>query len=126
MKEASLETFTKRLNEMIKEKGISQRELADRAHVTEVSMSRYVNGARPPRIDAMGRMEQALDTTMDYLCGISDEKEKRESHGHWNKVLGISGNVEIECSECGNSIEQFEGSFYGYCPYCGIKMDMKH
>ena len=42
------EIFISRSGKMIKEKGLTQRELASKVGVTEVSMSRYIKGERVP------------------------------------------------------------------------------
>ena len=37
------------------------------------------------------------------------------------KVLGIHGNVEYECGNCGES--EFINELFNYCPWCGQKLD---
>lgn len=38
----------KRINELCRQKGITVRELAEKSNTTEVSMSRFITGARMP------------------------------------------------------------------------------
>ena len=59
--------FRERLAEMIKAKGLSQKELAQLAGVTEAAMSHYVKGDRIPRASVLVRIAEALGTTADYL-----------------------------------------------------------
>lgn len=62
-------TFAERLAALLKERSISQRELAETVGVTEASMSRYMNGSRVPKSEVVANMATALHTTSDYLLG---------------------------------------------------------
>ena len=62
-------TLGERISELLEAKGMTQRELADRAGVTEVSMSRYISGDRTPRAAILSNMANALGTTSEYLLG---------------------------------------------------------
>lgn len=57
---------------------MTQRELADRACITPVSLSRYINGARIPNSKALARIAIALNTDTDYLLGIEKENDDPE------------------------------------------------
>ena len=61
--------FTDRLNEMLKKRGITQRELAEKIGKTETSVSRYVNGDRIPKGTVIAKMAQVLNVQTDYLLG---------------------------------------------------------
>ena len=63
-----------RLLNIIKEKGITQKELAVILNTTEASISRYVNGLREPRLSVVCKMAKALNVSLDYLLGGSDEE----------------------------------------------------
>lgn len=58
---------------LMKKRGISQRQLADRLNTTEASLSRYVNGEREPKADMLANIATALNTTSDYLLGIEKD-----------------------------------------------------
>ena len=47
------ETFSQRLRECIKRQGLTQKELAARANITDVALSRYVNGTRIPKANTL-------------------------------------------------------------------------
>lgn len=64
--------FSDRLMLLMKEQGLSQKILASRANVTESAMSYYVKGLRTPRGEVLARIAKALNTTSDYLLGITD------------------------------------------------------
>ena len=56
-----------RLSQLLNERGMSQKELAQRAEVTEAAMSHYIKGDRVPRSSVLARIAKALNTTSDYL-----------------------------------------------------------
>ena len=59
--------FSIRLEEMLKARNMTQKELAKKADVTEAAMSHYVKGDRTPRSSVLARIAMALDTTSEYL-----------------------------------------------------------
>lgn len=73
----STEIFISRLDQARKEKGLTQRELADRVGITEVSMSRYINGARVPSGPIVVNIAKALGISVDYLVGTSNVKKRQ-------------------------------------------------
>ena len=59
--------FSVRLENLLKVRGITQKELAQKAGVTEAAVSHYVKGDRTPRSVVLSRIAMALGTTSDYL-----------------------------------------------------------
>ncbi len=59
--------FSKRLEELLKARGMTQKELAAKSGVTEAAMSHYIKGDRTPRSVVLSRIATALNTTSDYL-----------------------------------------------------------
>lgn len=66
-----MSTFSDRVNVLMNELKLSQKELAAKVGVTESAMSYYVKGVRTPRSDVLTRMAKALNTTTDYLLGTA-------------------------------------------------------
>lgn len=66
-------TFARRLTELLKQQGITQKELAERVGITEASMSRYMHTNRIPKSEIIANIATALHTTSDYLLGTEDE-----------------------------------------------------
>lgn len=60
--------------------GLSQKQLAELANVTEVSMSRYISGDRDPSVETLANIATALHTTTDYLLGNEQEKDFEFRH----------------------------------------------
>lgn len=61
-----------RIAALLKEKGMTQRELAERVGATESAMSKYVNGEREPRAEVLANIATVLGTTSAYLLGMDD------------------------------------------------------
>ena len=64
---------------LLKERGMSQKELAEAAGPTPASVSRYVNGERPATIAAMSR---ALGVEPSDIIGTSCDQELNDAVHH--------------------------------------------
>ena len=60
-------TFGERLGQLLDDRHMTQKELAERAEVTEAAVSHYLKGDRTPRSSVLSRIAGALGTTSDYL-----------------------------------------------------------
>ena len=58
---------TGKIKTLLKRQGMTQRELAEKAGTTEVSISRYMKRQRTPRLSALESIAQALGTNIDDL-----------------------------------------------------------
>jgi transcriptional regulator with XRE-family HTH domain len=68
-----------RIKELRTELGLSQAELAQRVGSTDArQISRYENGRITPSVDAIARLAQALDVSLDYL--VFDDMPRRPLH----------------------------------------------
>jgi len=66
--------FGERLQGLLRDQGVTQKELAIRIGSTEATISRYVSGDREPKADALANIATALHTTSDYLLGIERDE----------------------------------------------------
>ena len=62
-------SISERIAKLIEESGMTQKELAERACVSQASMSHYIKGDRTPNSDTLANIATALRTTSDYLLG---------------------------------------------------------
>lgn len=67
-----MKAFYLRLKEIRKEKRLTQEELAERADISRVMVSRYETGSVIPTVDVLVSLADALDVTTDYLLGRCD------------------------------------------------------
>ena len=65
---ANMDTFSDRLKNIRKVRGLSQVELADKVGIKQNQYSRYENGTTP-EADLLVRFAVALECTIDYLLG---------------------------------------------------------
>lgn len=67
-----LDRFGLKLRQLMKEKGITQRELADKLYVSEATVSKYANGNMMPSVRMVINISYALNVSIDsftYFCG---------------------------------------------------------
>lgn len=64
-----------RISDLLQKHGLSQRELAEKVGVTEVSMSRYISGDRVPKGLIVVNIANALHTTVEDLMGLETETD---------------------------------------------------
>lgn len=58
---------TEKLKTLLKRQEMTQRELAEKAGTTEVSVSRYLRGQRTPRLLTLSAIAQVLGVSIDDL-----------------------------------------------------------
>ena len=61
--------FGERLKEILNERGMTQREIAEKAGITEASISRYIAFQRVPKVTHVLKIANALNCSCDYLLG---------------------------------------------------------
>ena len=67
-----------RLRELRKECGISQQRLAEAIFVTQPSINKYENHNIEPEIAILIRMADFFNTSVDYLIGHTDVRQRIE------------------------------------------------
>lgn len=63
------EILSKRIKELRQEKNLTQRQLAEKANTTATSISAYEKGKKTPTIEVLCNIANALETSVDWLCG---------------------------------------------------------
>lgn len=71
--------FKDKLANLLQEKGMSQKELAQLTNLTESAISRYLKGDRQPRGAILLNIANALGTTTDYFLGKTETKFNSDS-----------------------------------------------
>ena len=70
--------FMSRLKELRKEKGLTQVQIQLITGIDQSDYSKIENGKRYYTFEQCKRIALALDTSMDYLAGLTDEKKPYE------------------------------------------------
>lgn len=65
-------TLGERIAQTLREREMSQHELAEMVGVTDISMTRYIRNERMPNAQVVLNMARALRVTTDYLLGMED------------------------------------------------------
>lgn len=63
--------FSKRLSSLLAEKKITQKELAEKIHVSQACVTYWVKGEKQPTAENIYNTAKVLETTSDYLLGLS-------------------------------------------------------
>lgn len=70
-------TFARQLRLLKDQRGLTQKEIADRLSTTEATVSRYFSGDRTPNIETAVELAAILGVSMDALCGIEPPAAER-------------------------------------------------
>ena len=65
--------FSDRITRLRKEKGLNQKELAERLSVSVDSVRRWEQGKRSPDVEILCKLARTLDTTVSYITGETDD-----------------------------------------------------
>ena len=72
------EGMNERILELLSQKNMTQKQLSEKAHVTEAAVSHYIKGDRIPRSAVAERIAEALGTSVDYLLNGADSFDTNE------------------------------------------------
>lgn len=61
--------FARKLQELLEDKGIQQKELARAIDITEVTISRYINEDRDPQVAILEKIAEFFSVSTDFLLG---------------------------------------------------------
>lgn len=75
-----------RIKALLEQKGMTQRQLAEKVGCTEAAVSHYVKGDRVPRSSAMSKIAIALGTTTDFLTNGTPQN-KDSDLGYAKKLI---------------------------------------
>lgn len=69
------ETLGRRLAGLLRERNMTQKDLAQATHLTEAAVSRYVSGQREPRAVTVANIAKALGVTPQDITGDERDQE---------------------------------------------------
>lgn len=70
-----MDGINKRLMDLICVSGLTQKEVAEKAGITEAAMSHYLKGTRCPRPTVLAKLAEILGTNINYLIGGKENSE---------------------------------------------------
>lgn len=87
------ENFKTRLESALRERRMTQRELAARLGISEVTVSRWMaegEKSRSPSVRTLQKIAEVLETTPDYLLGNDENVQKlsqKDNEVNWGAFL---------------------------------------
>lgn len=69
-----IEKFSYRLIVLMEDFNMRQIDLSKKIGISNVTISRYLSGDRIPRLDVITKIASAFNVSIDYLLGLSDNK----------------------------------------------------
>lgn len=91
--------FKARLKKLRKEKGLTQKKLADILHLQNTAVSKYELGERKPDQDTLIQIAKFFNVSLDFLVGNSNVRnpyEDKEKYPEANKAIQYAINVAKE------------------------------
>ena len=73
-----MKTLADRLKIAIHNSGMTQREVAEKSGITEVSLSKYVKGQRVPKAPVLGKIAYTIGVTPNDLLDTRDSEVTEE------------------------------------------------
>lgn len=74
-----IEKFSYRLTVLLDENNMTQTQLAKKIGTSNVTICRYLTCERIPRLDVVTKIASVFNISLDYLLGLSDDKEIQNS-----------------------------------------------
>lgn len=74
----NVEKFSYRLTVLLDEFNMTQTQLAKTIGTSNVTICRYLNGERVPRLDVVAKIADVFSVSLDYLLGITKNKDKKD------------------------------------------------
>lgn len=92
-------TFHEILNQELQKQNITQRELANRTGLTEVSIERYCNGQRSPNVNTIIKIANELHVNADYLLS-RESVESVTIQDVIQRLDKLSNDTSLDINEC--------------------------
>lgn len=74
-----IEKFSYRLTVLLDENNMTQTQLAKKIGTSNVTICRYLTCERTPRLDVVTKIASVFNVSLDYLLGLSNDKNVQTS-----------------------------------------------
>ena len=85
-----IEKFIYRLTVLLDENNMTQTQLAKKIGTSNVTICRYLTCERWPRLDVVTKIAAVFNISLDYLLGLSDDKNVQTSDGNYDLDIAMS------------------------------------
>jgi transcriptional regulator with XRE-family HTH domain len=90
------EMFSDRIKATMKARGLNQKELAERTHLTEATVSKYLSGYQKPHLDVLVVLAKSLNVTTDYLLGVENKSQEENFQLVYEMIRRNKGAMSAE------------------------------
>ena len=90
------EKFSYRLTVLLDESNMTQTQLAEKIGTTNVTICRYINGKRVPRIDVASKIAAIFNVSLDYLLGISENVDSENLTKNQDLDIALLMNIFLK------------------------------
>ena len=87
--------FGERLNELLKEKNLSQNQLSKKIGYTQRAISKWILNQSEPTESAIRNCAIYLNVTTDYLLGLEDESGAKTYSKYHIENIHNNGNINM-------------------------------
>jgi len=84
-----IEKFSYRLIVLMEDFNMTQVDLAKKIGISNVTISRYLSGDRIPRLDVIARIASAFNVSIDYLLGLSEQKNNVPENTNYDLDIAL-------------------------------------
>lgn len=85
-----IEKFSYRLTVLLDENNMTQTQLAKKIGTSNVTICRYLTCERIPRLDVVTKIASVFNVSLDYLLGLTDDKNIQTSEESSDLSIAIS------------------------------------
>lgn len=85
-----IEKFSYRLTVLLDENNMTQTQLAQKIGTSNVTICRYLTCERIPRLDVVTKIASEFNVSLDYLLGLSDDKNIQTTNENYDLDIAIS------------------------------------
>ena len=88
----NIDNFIYRLGVLLDDNNMTQTQLAKKIGTSNVTICRYLTGERIPRLDVVARIASTFNVSLDYLLGLSEDKNipNFDDNSDLNIALSVS------------------------------------
>lgn len=87
-----LTMLNERIKELRKKANYTQKELADRLHVTQSTVNCWETGKRVPTVETLSELAKLFKVSANYLLDIAElEQQQKTDSGNVVEIIGRNG-----------------------------------
>ncbi len=81
--------LSKRIKELRNSLDMTQRQFSEKVGCTSATLSAYENSAKSPSLEIVKSVSEKCNVSLDWLCGLSEEKDRHAEIKTYADVLNI-------------------------------------